>query len=97
MAAREPRNFFYPLLLIFGVLFVVTALAVALVPYLEERARDAGAEVPPSPFRDMLRADGWRLLLFEAIAIALLAVCAMCLDRLRRYRRDHQQAGGGKP
>jgi len=97
MSDREPRNPFYPLLLIFCILFVATALAVALVPYLEQRARDAGADVPPSPFRDTLRQDGWRLLIFEAVGIAVFALGAMGLDRLRRRRREHDPTGGGRP
>src|SRR6516164_8949115 len=53
----EPRNPFYFLLLFASVLFVVTALAYAVVPVLEEKARDAGEEPPPSAFRDALRQD----------------------------------------
>ena len=33
----------------------------------------------------------------EAVAIALFALCAMGLDRLRRFRREREQSGGGKP
>jgi uncharacterized membrane protein len=97
MSAREPRNLFYLLLLVFCILFVITALAVTVVPYLEDRAREAGGEVPASPFRNMLRTDGWRLLIFEAVGIVVLAMCAMVLDRLRRYRKERQQADGGEP
>ena len=55
----EPRNPLYFLLLIAGVVFAVTALAVAFVPVLEEKALEAGQAPPPSPFRDALRTDGW--------------------------------------
>ena len=48
----EPRNPFYLLLLIASFAFIVTALAYAIVPVLEEKARDMGEEPPPSPFRE---------------------------------------------
>ncbi len=57
----EPRNPLYILLLIAGVVFAVTALAVAVVPVLEEKVLEAGQAPPPSPFRDALRTDGWIL------------------------------------
>ncbi len=93
MSSAEPRNPFYALLLVSCLLFVITALAVALVPALEQHARDAGAEVPPSPFRDMLRSDGWRILIFEVAGILLFGACGMGLDRLRRLKKERQQAG----
>ena len=43
MSSREPRNPFYLLLLVVGMVFVLTVLAYALVPVLEQKARDAGA------------------------------------------------------
>jgi hypothetical protein len=84
----EPRNPFYFLLLLVSVLFVATALAYAVVPVLEEKARDAGQEPPPSPFRDALRHDGWRWLLFEVVAMIVLAFLSMGLDRLRRLQKE---------
>ena len=48
----EPRNPFYLLLLIASCVFIVTALAYAVVPVLEQKARDMGQDPPPSPFRD---------------------------------------------
>ena len=65
-AAPEPRNWFYLLLNIASVAFVVTALAYAVVPVLEEKAVAAENAAPPSPFRDALRRDGWIWLLVEA-------------------------------
>src|SRR5436309_2526453 len=62
----EPRNWFYPLLNLAGVAFAVTALAYAVLPFLEDKAREAGEPVPPSPFGDALRADGAVWLLAEA-------------------------------
>ncbi len=40
--APEPRNPLYLLLLVASQLFVVTALAYALIPVLEEKAAEAG-------------------------------------------------------
>ena len=84
--APEPRNWFYLLLNMASVAFVVTALAYAVVPVLEEKAAAAGNAAPPSPFRDALRRDGWLWLLIEAGLVAVLAVCSMGLDRWRRWR-----------
>jgi hypothetical protein len=84
----EPRNPFYFLLLLASVVFVATALAYAVVPFLEEKARDAGQEPPPSPFRDALRQDGWRWLLFEVVAMIVLGFLSMGLDRLRRLQKE---------
>jgi hypothetical protein len=91
MAPPEPRNPFYALLLAFSFLLVVSALALTLLPALEDRARDAGAEVPPSPFRDTLRSDGWRFLVFAAAGVVLFAVASMGLDRLRRLKKERCQ------
>jgi len=46
MTNREPRNPLYLLLLLASLLFVVNALAYAIVPVLEQKARDAGLGVP---------------------------------------------------
>ena len=94
MEPREPRNPFYLLLLIVGVLFVMTVLAYAIVPVLEEKARDAGAVPPPSPFRDALRTDGWKWVLGEVAALIVLGLASMGLDRYRRWQRErvHDQA-----
>jgi hypothetical protein len=84
----EPRNPFYFLLLLASVLFVATALAYAVVPVLEEKARDAGQEPPPSEFRDALRKNGWRWLLFEVAAMITFGLLSMGLDRLRRLQKE---------
>jgi hypothetical protein len=88
----EPRNPLYLLLLIAGVVFVVTALAVAVVPVLEEKAREAGEAPPPSAFRDALRADGWIWLLVETAVVAVLAVGSMVWDRLRSLKKERAEA-----
>jgi hypothetical protein len=87
---REPRNPFYLLLLGASVLFVVTALAWALVPTLEEKARAAGQVVPPSPFRDALREYGAICLLALVAAMIALGLLSMGLDRRRRLQNERK-------
>jgi len=82
----ERRNPFYILLIVAGFAFVLTALAYAVVPVLEQKAREAGNPPPRSPFRDSLREDGWLWLLWQGGVIAILAILSMGLDRWRRYR-----------
>lgn len=84
--SSEPRNPFYLLLLLASVLFVMTALAYAVVPVLEQKALDAGQQPPPSPFREALREDGWLWLLIEVAAIFVLSLLSMGLDRWRSLR-----------
>ena len=88
----EPRNPLYLLLLVAGVVFAVTALAYALIPVLEQKAADAGEPPPPSPFRDALRADGWRWLLVEVAVLTALGVASMVLDRLRSLKKERAGA-----
>ena len=95
MEPREPRNPFYLLLLIAGVIFVMTVLAYAIVPVLEEKARDAGTIPPPSPFRDALRNDGWKWVLGEVAALIVLGLASMGLDRYRRWQRERQVSEPG--
>jgi hypothetical protein len=92
MVKIEPRNPFYLLLLLTGFLFVVTALAYAVVPTLEQKARDAGADVPVSPWRDALREDGWRWLLIELAAMIIFGLASMGLDRLRSLKSQRTSA-----
>jgi hypothetical protein len=91
-SASEPRNPFYVLLLLASLLFVVTVLAYALIPVLEQKASDAGQPPPPSDFRDALRADGWRWLLYEVAAVMLFAIASMVLDRLRSLQKHRPAA-----
>jgi hypothetical protein len=90
MTKKEPRNPLYLLLLLASLLFVLTALAYAVVPMLEEKAKQAGGVVPESPFRDALRRDGWRWLLAEVAVMIVLGLASMWLDsrRLRRLQND---------
>lgn len=88
----EPRNPFYILLLLISLAFVLTALAYAVVPVLEQKAREAGEEPPPSPFRDSLRESGWKWLLYEVAAMVVAGLLSMGLDRWRRYRQENISA-----
>ena len=92
MTSQEARNPFYLLLLLAGLLFVVTALAYAVVPTLEQKAKDAGQPPPPSAFRDTLRKDGWRWLLCEVGAVVVLSVASMTVDRLRTLKKQREEA-----
>src|SRR5262245_12225004 len=89
---QEPRNPLYLLLLIVGVLFSVTVLAVAVVPVLEQKAIDAGSIPPPSPWRDALRENGWRWVLYEVGALVILGLASMGLDRWRRLKSERATA-----
>jgi hypothetical protein len=84
----EPRNPFYLLLLLSGLLFVVTALAYAVLPVLEEKATAAGSPPPPDEFRALLRADGWLWLLVELGVMMVFGILSMSLDRLRTLQKE---------
>src|SRR5262245_59043476 len=86
-ANAEPRNPLYLLLLLAGLVFVVTALAYTFIPVLEQKATDAGQPPPPSEFRDALRRDGWRWLLYEVAVMIVLGVASMVLDHLHDRRK----------
>ncbi len=88
----EPRNPLYMLLLVVGLIFIVTVLAYAVIPVLEEKAKDAGQMPPPSPFRDSLRDDGWKWVLAEVAVIVVLGLASMALDRWRRHRKETEAA-----
>src|SRR5690242_15311089 len=90
--SSEPRNPLYLLLLLASLAFVVTALAYALVPALEQKAADAGNPPPPSRFRDALRADGWKWLLIELALMLVVGLASMVLDRLRALKKERSAA-----
>lgn len=92
MTEKEPRNPLYLLLLLAGLAFILTALAYAVVPVLEEKARDQGVVPPPSPWRDALRQSGWKWLLWEVAALVVLGIACMGLDRFRRLRMEQEAA-----
>lgn len=91
--AREPRNWFYLLLNLASVLFVITALAYAVVPVLEQKAAEAGTAPPPSALRESLREDGWLWLICEAGVVIVLALTSMGLDRYRRWKKERTDSG----
>jgi len=91
--AGEPRNWFYLLLNLASVLFVITALAYAVVPVLEQKAAEAGTAPPPSALRESLREDGWLWLICEAGVVIVLALTSMGLDRYRRWKKERTDSG----
>ena len=90
IAEATPRNWFYVRLNGASLLFVVTALAYAVLPLLEEKAAEAGQPVTSSPVRSALREHGWWWLLVEAGLVGLFALASMGLDRWRRYRDERR-------
>ena len=92
MNDAEPRNPFYLLLLLASFIFVLNALAYAVVPTLEDKAIRAGEVPPPSALRDALRTDGWKWLLVEVAAMVILGLLSMGLDRLRRLQKERAEA-----
>jgi hypothetical protein len=88
----EPRNPLYFLLLLVSLLFVMTALAYALIPVLEQKAAEAGNPAPPSPFRDSLREDGGTWLLCEVAVMIVVGLLSMGLDRLRALKKERAAA-----
>jgi hypothetical protein len=91
MSKPEPRNPFYVLLLAVSLLFVVTALAWAIVPTIEDKARADGTPLAPSAVRDYLRANGGTWLLYEVTAMIALGLLSMGLDRLRRLQKERPE------
>jgi hypothetical protein len=90
---KEPHNPFYLLLLLTGLLFVVTVLAYAVIPVLEEKAKDAGTMPPDSPFRDALRNQGATWVLLEVAALVIFGLLSMGLDRYRRWKEGMRHEG----
>ena len=88
----EHRNPLYLLLLLAGLVFVLTALAVALVPEIEQKAIDAGNPPPPSEFRDALRVSGWKWLVGELVVVIALAFASMAWDSRRSLQNASRQA-----
>jgi hypothetical protein len=97
MTKPEPRNPWYFLLLLASLLFVITALAYALIPVLEQKAREAGEIPPPSPFRDALRREGWVWLLWEVGAVIVCGLASMIHDHVRLRRLQKPSPEGTMP
>ena len=91
MAEKEPPNPFYFLLLIVSLLFTLTAVAYIAIPILEEKATNAGNPPPPDAFRDALRTDGWKWLLWLVLGVIVFGLMSMGLDRLRRLQKERTQ------
>jgi hypothetical protein len=90
MSRSEPRNPFYILLLLVGLLFVVTLLAVVVVPMMLETAESAGGDVPKEGFHQLIKRDGMWWVFYEAIALVVLSLLSMGLDRLRSLKKEHR-------
>jgi len=88
MSQTEPRNPFYILLLLVGLLFVITLLAVVLVPILMEKAEQAGGDVPKEGFHQIIKRDGIWWVVYEMAALVVLSVLSMGLDRLRTLQKE---------
>ncbi len=91
MNTTEPRNPLYLPFLAVCVLFVMTLLAYALIPTLEDKAFEAGMARLNSPFRDALRTDGWKWLLYELAAVFVMGIACMGLDRWRQWRQERAE------
>ncbi len=87
----EPRNPLYLLLLLASLVFVITALAYAIIPVLEQKAIAAGQPPPPSEARDLLRAHGGTWLLWEVGVMIVLGLASMALDRVRSLKKERDQ------
>lgn len=83
----EPRNWFFTGVQIVGVVFIITALAYAVVPVLEDKLAESGVDVPPSPLPTALRKHGWIWLLVQVGLLAVLSFAAMAYDRWCQIRR----------
>ena len=88
MSQSEPRNPFYILLLLVGLLFVITLLAVVMVPILMDRAEQAGGDVPKVGFHQLIKRDGVWWVLYEVAALIVLSLLSMGLDRLRTLKKE---------
>jgi hypothetical protein len=92
MNPPEPRNPFYTLLLLASLLFLITALAWAIVPTLAEKARAAGRPLPQSELLDLLNDNAGTWLLYEVAAMIVFGLLSMGLDRLRRLQKERSEA-----
>jgi uncharacterized membrane protein len=92
MSTRSVYNLFYPLLVIVGIAFCITALAyVASWVRMQPPSGPVPELAEMSPASRYLYERGEWLLLWEAIALGVLAVLAMGFDQWRN-RRDASKA-----
>ena len=66
----------------------VTLLAVLMVPILMEKAERAGGDVPKEGFHQLIKRDGVWWVVYELIALVVLSVLSMGLDRLRSLQKE---------
>lgn len=90
----EPRNLFYLLLLLASLFFVVTALAYAVVPMLQEKSTGSS---DPSFIRTSLSKHGWVWLSIELGFMLLFGLASMLLDRSRLRRLQITAEKGTMP
>jgi hypothetical protein len=92
--AKAPVNPFYVLVVVFGVVFVITACAYgtmayrAFAPAINAQARERG-------LMGFLDRYGVRLLSVELVVLAAASFLAMWLDQVR-FRREAASAGDSK-
>ncbi len=77
---KPRRNWFFTLLIPASAAFAITAVALAVIPVIEDRAIQAGVAPPASDLREALRRDGWMWLLVETAVVIVLSMCAMIWD-----------------
>ena len=87
MSQSEPRNPFYVLLMLVSLLFVVTALAVALVPVLEDKAGKRAARRPRPPSARPCVTTAGTGCSTRSPCMVLLGILSMDLDRLRTLQK----------
>jgi len=87
MADSPRRNWFFTLLIPASGAFAVTAIALAIIPVLEDRAALAGDTTPTTGLRASLRENGWYWLLIETGVVIALSIAAMTWDWLQKEPR----------
>jgi hypothetical protein len=84
MSEKPRRNWFFTLLIPASAAFAITAVALAVIPVIEERAAQAGRPAPTTGLRAALRQDGWLWLLVETGVVIVLSMAAMTWDWLKQ-------------
>jgi hypothetical protein len=90
----QRRNWFFTLLIPASIAFAVTAIGLAVVPVLEDRAKQAGSPPPESAIRDALRRDGWLWLLIETGVVIVLSLAAMTWDWMQNQDKETRPGEG---
>ncbi len=81
------------LLLISSLVFVLTILAVLVLPFLDADYVASGhpSTLPPA-FKQALNEHGWQWLLCEVAAIIVFGILSMVLDRIRSLKKERAAA-----